>query len=85
MALKFIQDMKEATEYAEDLEVRLAASQATCDDLSRIVACLVFLHDGTIPSRVWDQIQNHGGFVGYGKRTTEDGVQIEAEVGLKRG
>lgn len=76
MGIKWISEMRAAAEDVERLESRLAGVESTCEDLSRIVACLVSLHGGDIPSDVWDRVQATAGFLDYGKQLTEGGIRI---------
>ena len=76
MGLKLIEQMAEAVRYVEALEAKVAATEATCEDLSRIVACLVRVHGGMIPAGVWDEVHQRKGFVSYSARVDVDGVQI---------
>ena len=84
--LAFIGEFKDAVEH---MESELVGVEDTCDDLFRIVACLVMMHGGDIPAHVWDQVQSNKGFSGYGKlfsgygkQATKDGIKISVKISV---
>ena len=74
--MKLIEQMAETARYVDGLETKAKALEATCEDLSRIIACFVGMHGGLIPTPVWDRVQRRKGFVSCGKRVRAEGVQI---------
>lgn len=74
--MKFIEQMAETVRYVEALEAKVAATEATCEDLSRIIACFVRLHGGLISSDTWDRVHRRKGFIACGRRACAEGVQI---------
>ncbi len=74
--MKLIEQLEETVRYVRGLETKASAAEATCEDLSRVVACFVRVHGGLIPAEVWDDVHQRKGFVRCGKRVVEDGVQV---------
>ncbi len=74
--MELIERMAETVRYVEGLEAKAATIEATCEDLSRVIACFVRVHGGLIPAEVWDEVHQRKGFYGYGVRVDESGVQI---------
>lgn len=75
--MQLIEQMAETVRYVEGLEAKAAALEATCEDLSRVIACFVRVHGGAIPGDVWDEVQRRKGFYAYSMRVGSSDVQID--------
>ena len=73
--MKLIEQMAETARYVEGLEAKAANAEATCEDLSRVIACFVRVHGGLIPGEVWDELNKMEGFIRIGKRAAGGGVE----------
>ena len=76
--MKLIEQIEETARYVRGLEAKASAAEATCEDLSRIIACYVRVHGGLIPTGVWNEVHQLEGFVRIGKRAVMAGVEITA-------
>lgn len=73
--MKLIEQMAETARYVEGLEAKAKSLEATCEDLSRVVACFVRVHGGLISADTWDRVHRRKGFVSCGKRVCAEGVR----------
>ena len=77
--MKLIEQMAETARYVESLESQRDALEATCEDLSCMVACFVRVHGGAILADVWDDVHQRKGFFHIGKRVLDEGgVRVTA-------